>query len=402
MFGWGMKTPFFNTGAYYWPIRALDLTNSNYHVVEVGILSSDHDRACETFYQLMGGQVDYGKEHSEEKGHSQFGNVYEALYPQWSEDHPIHLIGHSYGGTTAIELYQLLCVDFFRVGSNYKWVKSIITIASPLSGATLSPMLGATLTSPASFGAGTYILGCIALTLQKLQEQFPFLHGLYDTRMSQWSESIKWQTIYNSNAKPLNSDDMVFTNGHPEHRLERNKHLIHMDKIHLFTIVTQVKPSFSIPIFEMLIISLMYILWKLKKSKLWVGLLGLAMWRRWQNRDWATGSMILGIFLSLHAKRSAFLFAGMHKDHWEWTDGVVNSYSMIRPRWPDETASTEVRKVPSHISIDMAHDEPFEIAKGQWHVYRVNKNHLCGTEFDRDAAELYLRLFRMLNEISRD
>ena len=34
-------------------------------------------RACELFYYLKGGQVDYGEEHSKACGHSQFGWVCE-------------------------------------------------------------------------------------------------------------------------------------------------------------------------------------------------------------------------------------------------------------------------------------------------------------------------------------
>ncbi|OQR99480.1 hypothetical protein THRCLA_06501, partial [Thraustotheca clavata] len=41
-------------------------------------------------------------------------------------NNPVHLLGHSCGATTAIELYQLLCKDAFGVGSNHKWVKSIV------------------------------------------------------------------------------------------------------------------------------------------------------------------------------------------------------------------------------------------------------------------------------------
>ncbi|KAF0686343.1 Aste57867_21845 [Aphanomyces stellatus] len=403
MFGWGMKTPMFNTAMYYWPVKSLDLTNANYHVVEVGVVSSDHDRACEAFYQLKGGRVDYGKDHSEQKGHARYGATYDnPMHPEWSEENPVHLIGHSFGGTTAIELYQLLCVDFFRVGSNHKWVKSIISIAAPLSGATLSPMLGSTMDAPTGFNTISYLLLCTSITLHKFQEQFPFLQGLYETRMSQWSDSIKWPSLYNTDVKPYNSDDLVFTNAHPKHRLERNKHLVHMDKIHLFSIVTSMKPEVSFPIVDLLGICLMFAMWKMRKSKVWASVLAFALVKRWQKKDWASGSIFLGWLVSRHAKQSdAGLFRGFNKDHWEVTDGVVNSYSMICPR-RSESVSAGMQKIPSHVSIDMANEEPSEMAKGQWHVYRVDKNHLCGTQFDQDAAELYLRLFRMLNEISRD
>jgi len=37
-------------------------------LVDVGMLSSDHDRACEAFYQLYGGQVNYGQHHAKQHG----------------------------------------------------------------------------------------------------------------------------------------------------------------------------------------------------------------------------------------------------------------------------------------------------------------------------------------------
>ncbi len=65
-----------------------------------GGLSSLHDRACEIFYQLKGGCVDYGAEHSAQFGHARFGRTYRGLHAAWSDASPIHVVGHSLGGTT--------------------------------------------------------------------------------------------------------------------------------------------------------------------------------------------------------------------------------------------------------------------------------------------------------------
>jgi len=70
LFGWGNQRPLYNYGSHYWPVEDLKKVNPNFHVVDVGIASSDHDRACETFYQLVGGRVDYGAAHAQEKGWS--------------------------------------------------------------------------------------------------------------------------------------------------------------------------------------------------------------------------------------------------------------------------------------------------------------------------------------------
>ena len=62
------------------------------------------------FYQIKGGQVNYGKGHSEKFDLIQKpnGKLYTGLYPQWNEAHPIHLLGHSMGGQTVRMLDYLL------------------------------------------------------------------------------------------------------------------------------------------------------------------------------------------------------------------------------------------------------------------------------------------------------
>ncbi|KAF0708537.1 hypothetical protein AaE_013173, partial [Aphanomyces astaci] len=241
-------------------------------------------------------------------------------------DNPVLLVGHSYGATTALELYQLLCVDFFGIGSNYKWVKSIVSISGTLSGTTMGmyhhairdddgSMFGSTLGNPSPYGSISYLIACGFATLHKLQQHVPWLSNLYDLRMPQWAHasSSSWRTLYDPAHKPLNTDDN-----------------------------------------------------------------------------------------------------GYDKDDWQHSDGVVNSYSMIRPRLsfappppveepPEEGTPAVMVRVPSHVSIDMGVPDELNavmISTGQWHVYRVNKNHLCGTRGDGDARELYTRLFRLLNQIS--
>ncbi|CAG8565849.1 13656_t:CDS:2 [Racocetra persica] len=72
-----------------------------------------HDRAVELYYQIKGGQVDYGLVHSHQFCHGQLGETYEGLVPNWSPDNPIVLIGKGYGATTALYLQHLLSTNFF-------------------------------------------------------------------------------------------------------------------------------------------------------------------------------------------------------------------------------------------------------------------------------------------------
>lgn len=110
----------------------------------VASLGSAHDRACEMFAQLRGCKVDYGKAHSEKFGHDQFGTDYtgQAMFPEWSAERPIHLVGHSFGGNTVRAFIYLVAIDFFNVGTSAAWVRSTTTLCSPLHGSLLTYKMG--------------------------------------------------------------------------------------------------------------------------------------------------------------------------------------------------------------------------------------------------------------------
>ena len=70
----------------------------------VGPFNSLWDRCCELYARLYGGQVDYGKVHSEKYGHERYGRTYPGILKDWGQpgDHEkINLVGHSFGGPTA-------------------------------------------------------------------------------------------------------------------------------------------------------------------------------------------------------------------------------------------------------------------------------------------------------------
>ncbi|PWN45705.1 hypothetical protein IE81DRAFT_363937 [Ceraceosorus guamensis] len=125
----------------------------------IGPVSSLHDRACELFYSLHGGTVDYGEAHAQEHGHSRWGRRYPPAsegggsYPQWSEKHPVHMVGHSLGGVTILKLRQLLLTGFFdqqlgiitplgTLSQAAGLIRSITTVSSPLRGTPLVYLLG--------------------------------------------------------------------------------------------------------------------------------------------------------------------------------------------------------------------------------------------------------------------
>lgn len=120
------------------------------------------DRAAELYYQIKGGCVDYGRSHT--LRHVHVGGVQKpagkcwaadpannpehyppAFYPEWDAKHPIHLIGHSQGGTTIRALIELLehgspdgdegGAELYA-GGKIGWVTSATTISAPHNGTT--------------------------------------------------------------------------------------------------------------------------------------------------------------------------------------------------------------------------------------------------------------------------
>lgn len=132
----------------------------------IGPLSSLHDRACELFYSLRGGRVDYGAEHAQTHGHGQFGrDCGKGKYPEWGEVNPstgrvynAHFMGHSLGGPTIYKLQQLLRNGFFdhalgkqsKAGDDNELLRrrkdamilSILAVQSPFRGTPIVHLLG--------------------------------------------------------------------------------------------------------------------------------------------------------------------------------------------------------------------------------------------------------------------
>ena len=117
----------------------------------IGPVSSLHDRACELFYALRGGVVDYGEQHALQHGHARFGREYrQPLCPTWGPRLPAHFLGHSLGGPTILKLQQLLRIGFFDHAletQGQEWqaqdlILSITSVSSPFRGTPLVYSLG--------------------------------------------------------------------------------------------------------------------------------------------------------------------------------------------------------------------------------------------------------------------
>lgn len=153
MYGWG-ENEGINKYVHYWGATsgsiAEHLRGKGCKCIEasVGPSSSAWDRACELYAQLTGTWVDYGKAHSKARGHKQFGRNYEKpIIKDWSAENKIHLIGHSFGGTTIRMLAHLMAhgapeeveasgpnVSPLFKGGKGDWIYSVTAICSPLNG----------------------------------------------------------------------------------------------------------------------------------------------------------------------------------------------------------------------------------------------------------------------------
>ena len=157
-FGWGND----EMGNYsYWGgykdlQKILEDNGCRVFNVSVGPISSNWDRAIEVYYQLKGGQADYGHSHSKKYELIQrpIDKKYKGLYPEWDENHPVHLVGHSMGGQTARMLQYLLETELFEDSnrenkeksellgqSNRGWISSITSLATPHDGSTLADIV---------------------------------------------------------------------------------------------------------------------------------------------------------------------------------------------------------------------------------------------------------------------
>ncbi|ESK98070.1 alpha beta-hydrolase domain-containing protein [Moniliophthora roreri MCA 2997] len=109
----------------------------------VGPVSSLHDRACELYYSLVGGRVDYGEEHSNAHDHGRYGRIIpEGLYPEWSVANALHFLGHSIGGSTIIKLQHLIRTGHFGHHAHPGMVLSVNSISSPYRGTQIVFTLG--------------------------------------------------------------------------------------------------------------------------------------------------------------------------------------------------------------------------------------------------------------------
>lgn len=136
----------------------------------VGPFSSNYDRACELYAQILGRRTDYGLAHAAAQRHDRYGRDFRlnstkpsyyqsgGFFPQWSSTNKIHFVVHSMGGTTVRQLERFLHLgsplestvsypsgepmsDLFRTNQGRNFIASVTAMATPFDGSVLHPKL---------------------------------------------------------------------------------------------------------------------------------------------------------------------------------------------------------------------------------------------------------------------
>ena len=166
LLGWGSYDQI-NSIVPYWGFTSgpivpyLRAKGVEVYEASMGPVSSAWDCACELYAQLTGTVVDYGAKHALEHGHDRFGRDYtgsgqydKLMNGPWDAQHPINLVGHSFGGARSRLMLSLLAEgsaderDYMKAhpeegaisplfeGGKADWVYSLTTLDAPSNGTT--------------------------------------------------------------------------------------------------------------------------------------------------------------------------------------------------------------------------------------------------------------------------
>jgi len=193
LFGWG---PGELGGFPYWgdARKPFDGGGFTTHEAKCGPVSSFHDRACEVFARIKGTIVDYGAAHSATAGHAQtsYDDTGRGLVPDWSDENPVILIGHSAGAQTCLRLQELLAQDFWGIGSNGNWVEAVISVAGVLNGSTLTYMFCDETTGRLKRGSSFLVQAALGATeaIKSATRSLWNFDGDYDLYLDQWTGKL--------------------------------------------------------------------------------------------------------------------------------------------------------------------------------------------------------------------
>ncbi len=198
LFGWGER----QLGGYPYFVCARRLERKEpdacppFLFPSTGPISSIHDQACELFYQLKGGTINFGKDHSERFCHARYSRDYSGcgMYPEWSAERPLDFVAHSMGALVVRKLQYLLETGFFSredgvdYGTSSRWIRSVTSVAGVHNGSTLTWILGADEDTGIARNDATALrlLTRLITRYAALQQRFSSLTEWYDLRLDQW------------------------------------------------------------------------------------------------------------------------------------------------------------------------------------------------------------------------
>ncbi len=198
----------------------------------VGPISSNHDRACELFYQLKGGDVHYGPAHAAEHLHAEtiqgWAKGARPLFPQWDAAHPVHFVGQAQGASTVRLLQHLLAQrDFFvnrETGKPYPtsagWIRSITTLSAVHNGTATAYIVGCS-TNTGLIGrhstAEYLVRSLLACAGDRSLPGF-LQRRFFDLELGHWRDLSQFQRGKDNAAYDLSlhgAQDLAFIDDHP-------------------------------------------------------------------------------------------------------------------------------------------------------------------------------------------
>ncbi|XP_008444362.2 uncharacterized protein LOC103487715 isoform X2 [Cucumis melo] len=330
-------------------------------VPDLGSLTSIYDRARELFYYLKGGRVDYGEEHSNTYGHSQFGRVYErGHYPQWDEDHPIHFVGHSAGAQVVRVLQQMLADKAFKGYENTSenWIISITSLSGVFNGTTRTYLDGMQPKDGRSMKTISLLqlcrLGVIVydwINIPWLKEYYSF--GFDHFNMS-WKKMGLWGLLdcLMGNSGPFATGDWILPDLTIQGSISLNSHLQTFPNTYYFNYVTKCTRK----VFGITVPSSIFRIHPL----FFIRVLQMSQWR--------------------HPSDVTLPYKDYRDEDWQDNDGALNTISMTHPRFPVEHPNRHVVN-----DSDCKPLEPgiwyYKVIEGDHILFIVNRER-AGVQFD--------------------
>jgi len=338
--------------------------------VSVGPVSSNWERAIEVYYQLKGGQVDYGKFHSDQHGIIQKPKnkyISKPLYPNWDKNNPVHLVGHSMGGQTARML------QFLIENPIYQDVKNKVLEQSTLLGGKELGMIKS-ITSISTPHDGTTLTGIVTKIMPFIQYFIGIAglidgNGFYDFDLEQWgfyrNDDERWPTYLNRlrqhnafKTKNISSWDLSLQGAK-----KLNDFLIVSPDIYYFSLVTSItKPKFN--------------------SNYHVPQKSASILTRSRSR--------------LIGSRPGYWGDGSSTDStWYENDGVVNTVSMYGPTTGENGGDPTIKYDKNDILIP-----------GQWYWKKINDidhwnitGHICDNKKEKISKDYFREQFKILKAL---